>query len=101
MQKRKEKKKREKKETGNGDAHTLRKGIPGPKPHFLPSKVTETSLLYLRSGSCAMQNQELSQSVGSGLASLWWHLLEDEAGDTLWNAKPQAVPQSQETRISR
>ena len=49
MQKRKEKKKREKKETGNGDAHTLRKGIPGPKPHFLPSKVTETSLLYLRS----------------------------------------------------
>lgn len=68
MQKLKEKKKREKKETGNGDAHTLRKGIPGLKPHFLPSKVTETSLLYLKSGSCATQNQELSQSVGSDLA---------------------------------
>ena len=86
MQKLKEKKKREKKETGNGDAHTLRKGIPGPKPHFLPSKVTETSLLYLKSGSCATQNQELSQSVGSGLAEEFYFFFP-------WKTQPDLNPQ--------
>lgn len=62
----KKKREKKKKETGNGDAHTLRRGIPGPKPHFLPCKVTETSLLYLKSGSCATQSEELSQNLVRG-----------------------------------
>lgn len=78
-------KKKKKKETGNGDAHMLRRGIPGPKTHFLPCKVTETSLLYLWSGCCATQNQGLSQNVGSGLAEEFYFYFSLKNTDLEWS----------------
>lgn len=38
LKKKKERERGRKKETGNGDAHTLRGGIPGPKPISCPAR---------------------------------------------------------------